>query len=94
MQPFMGVVRAAASVTLWSLCSGLLCAGDEPVSECGERASGTVHGHGREVPFADRNRDRGPDVYVRGGREQADAAGIIFGLGTAMGAANFLAWLF
>ena len=95
MQPFIRTVRAAAWATLWLLFPGLLWAqGTSPWVEAVNELQAQFTG-----PIA-----RGLSllaIVVGGlmfafgeGGSKRTLAGIIFGLGMAMGAANFLAWLF
>ena len=95
MQLLLRTVRAAAWATLWLLSPGVLWAqGTSPWVEAVNELQAQFTG-----PIA-----RGLSliaIVVGGlmlafgeGGSKRTLAGIIFGLGMAMGAANFLAWLF
>ena len=68
--------------------------GDEPVGGGGERAAGAVHGSDRAGLSLIAIVVGGLMFAFGEGGSKRTLAGIIFGLGMAMGAANFLAWLF
>ena len=98
MQPLLRTVRAAAwtTLTLWLLSPGLLWAqGTSPWVEAVNELQAQFTG-------SDRSRGLSLIAIVVGGLmfafgeggSKRTLAGIIFGLGMAMGAANFLAWLF
>ena len=55
-----------------------------------ERVANVIHGERFETRFPGRRADR----LVRARRSKQALAGIIFGLGMALGAANFIAWMF
>ena len=97
MQPLLRTVRAAAwaTVALWLLSPGLLWAqGTSPwveaVNELQAQFTGPIARGLSLIAIV-----VGGLMFAFGeGGSKRTLAGIIFGLGMAMGAANFLAWLF
>ena len=96
MQPFLRTVRAAAwAVALWCLQPSLLWAqGISPwvdaVNELEAQFTGPIARGLSLIAIV-----VGGLMFAFGeGGSKRTLAGIIFGLGMAMGAANFMAWLF
>ena len=95
MQRFIRTARAAAWAALWLLFPGLLWAqGTSPwveaVNELQAQFTGPIARGLSLIAIV-----VGGLMFAFGeGGSKRTLAGIIFGLGMAMGAANFLAWLF
>ena len=95
MQPLLRTVRAAAWAALWMLMPGVLWAqGTSPwveaVNELQAQFTGPIARGLSLIAIV-----VGGLMFAFGeGGSKRTLAGIIFGLGMAMGAANFLAWLF
>ena len=95
MQRFIRTVRAAAWAALWLLFPGVLWAqGTSPwveaVNELQAQFTGPIARGLSLIAIV-----VGGLMFAFGeGGSKRTLAGIIFGLGMAMGAANFLAWLF
>jgi len=69
-------------------------AADGPMGQRGQRAENCFHWHDCHRTITGRDR-RGGLMFAYGeGQSKKMLAGIVFGVGMAIGAVNFMAWLF